>query len=95
MDFPIDLTNTCIETERLTLRPFRQSDLDDFFAYASVEGVGEAAGWPHHTSKEISQMVLDDFINEKNILAVVYKASGRVVGSLGLHKTTLPAVKDM
>lgn len=36
-----------IETERLMLRPFRRSDLYDFNEYASVEGVGEMAGWKH------------------------------------------------
>ena len=30
-----------IETERLILRPFNQSDLHDFYEYVSVEGVGE------------------------------------------------------
>ena len=95
MDFPLDLSNTVIETERLILRPFREDDLDDFFAYASVEGVGEAAGWPHHTSREVSKMVLASFLAEKDVLAVVLKETGQVVGSLGLHKTTLPAVKDM
>ena len=95
MDFALDLTNTYIETERLTLRPFREDDLDEFFAYASVEGVGEAAGWPHHTSKEVSKTVLESFLEEKNVLAVVYKETGRVVGSLGLHRTTLPAVSGI
>ena len=37
-----------IETERLVLRPFKQSDLRDFNEYASVLGVGEMAGWKHH-----------------------------------------------
>lgn len=41
-----------LETARLLLRPFRQTDLDDFYAYASVEGVGEMAGWQHHESKK-------------------------------------------
>ena len=29
-----------LETERLILRLFVKEDLDDFYAYASVEGVG-------------------------------------------------------
>lgn len=44
-----------LETARLLLRPFMQIDLDDFYAYASVEGVGEMAGWQHHESKEKTQ----------------------------------------
>ena len=32
-----------IETKRLILRSFKQTDLEDFYEYASVEGVG--GGW--------------------------------------------------
>ena len=53
-----------IETERLILRAFMPSDLDDFYEYASVEGVGEMAGWHHHESIEKSQEILDIFIDE-------------------------------
>jgi len=34
-----------LETERLVLRSWQESDLHDLFAYASVPGVGEMAGW--------------------------------------------------
>ena len=54
----IDVSETTLETERLLLRPFREDDLEDLYAYASVEGVGESAGWPHHTSIETSCQVL-------------------------------------
>ena len=50
MDIPINIENTVIETERLILRPWQEADLDDFYAYASVPGVGEMAGWAHHQS---------------------------------------------
>lgn len=45
MNATFKINGTIIETERLILRPFKQSDLDDFYEYASVEGVGEMAGW--------------------------------------------------
>ena len=65
MDYPIDLSGVCLETQRLILRPWRQADLDDLYSYASVEGVGEMAGWPHHQSREESQKIMDSFISEK------------------------------
>lgn len=40
MNVYIDISNTILETERLILRPWSQEDLDDFFEYASVDGVG-------------------------------------------------------
>ena len=50
MNASIDVTNVCIETDRMILRPWKESDLLDFYAYASVPGVGEMAGWCHHKS---------------------------------------------
>ena len=44
MNIQIDITNTVLHTERLTLRPWRESDLADFYEYASVDGVGQMAG---------------------------------------------------
>lgn len=85
MDIKIDLTGVTLETERLLLRPFSGSDLDDFYEYASIEGTGEMAGWKHHGSREDTQSVLNIFIAEKNIFAVVLKENSKVIGSLGLH----------
>lgn len=75
-----------IETERLILRPFKPSDLDDFFEYASVEGVGEKAGWKHHENKDETQRILNGFIEQDKTFAVTLKASGKVIGSLGVEK---------
>ena len=85
MDVAIDVTGIEIETDRLRLRPWREDDLGDLFAYASVPGVGEMAGWPHHETIETSGRVLRAFIEKKGVLALYHKADNKVVGSLGLH----------
>ena len=72
-----------IETDRLLLRSFKPSDLDE---YASVEGVGEMAGWKHHENKEISQVILDNFIAEDKTFAICLKSNHKVIGSLGIEK---------
>ena len=74
-----------LETERLILRAFEQSDLDDFFEYASVEGVGEMAGWKHHENKEESQKILNSFVEHDKTFAICLKESGKVIGSLGVE----------
>ena len=89
MNAKIDVTNVKIETERLILREFYESDLDDFFEYASVPGVGEMAGWPHHESKDVSKRILTGFINEKKTFAIVYKENNKVIGSLGVEPYNL------
>ena len=44
MNAPIDITGIPLRTPRMTLRPWRESDLEDFYAYAKVDGVGQMAG---------------------------------------------------
>lgn len=80
----MDLSLYVLETERLILRPFRMSDLDDFYEYCSVEGVGENAGWKHHSSREESRIVLEDFLRNRCDFALTDRESGKVIGSLGL-----------
>ena len=84
MNPEIDISNVTLKTERLLLRPWRQSDLDDFYAYASVDGVGQMAGWKPHESKEESQTILDMFISQKKTFALEYR--GKVIGSVGIEK---------
>ena len=85
MDVIIDVTVINIETDRLTLRSWRESDLNDLFVYASVPGVGEMAGWPHHETIETSERILRSFIDKKEVFALYHKTDRKVIGSLGLH----------
>ena len=84
MNANIDISGVVLTTERLRLRPWRPEDLEDLFAYASVDGVGQMAGWPPHTSRAVSQKILGGFIAGKKTFALEYR--GRVVGSLGIER---------
>ena len=84
MNAKIDISDVILKTKRLILRPWRQSDLDDFFEYASVDGVGQMAGWRPHADKEDSQTVLDRFVQGKKTFALEYE--GKVIGSLGIEE---------
>lgn len=75
-----------LETNRLILRAFKETDLDDFYAYASVDGVGERAGWPHHKTKDETLAILRMFIDDDKTFAIVDKKSNRVIGSLGIER---------
>lgn len=85
MNAEFDIKNTQIETERLILRPWKESDLDDFYEYAKVDGVGQMAGWAPHQSIDDTKFVLDMFINEKKTFAIVLKENMKVIGSLGVE----------
>ena len=76
-----------LETNRLILRPFRESDLEDFYRYASTPNVGPPAGWAPHQNKQESLKILRDFIREDQVWAIVDKISQKVIGSLGLHES--------
>ena len=83
MNANIDITGITLRTDRLILRPWRQEDLEDFYEYARVDGVGQMAGWLPHESKETTQMILDSFINSKKTFAL--ELDGKVIGSLGIE----------
>ena len=83
MNTQIDITGVVLTTDRLTLRPWRESDLNDFYEYASVDGVGQMAGWNPHRSMEESGKILSHFIEGRNVFALEHR--GKVIGSLGIH----------
>ena len=83
-DFRID--GKVIETKRLILRSFKQTDLEDFYEYASVEGVGEMAGWKHHENIAESQSIMNSFISEDKVFAICLKKNNKVIGTVGIEK---------
>lgn len=82
---PVDTTNIRIETDRLILRAWRESDLEDFYEYARVDGVGQRCGWLPHKSIEESKTILGMFLEEKKTFALELKENGKVIGSIGLE----------
>lgn len=93
---PVDVTNIRIETDRLILRPWRETDVEDFYEYARVEGVGQMCGWLPHEDLEKSRTILNLFIREKKTFALELKENGKVIGSIGLEarETELPVPEN-
>lgn len=95
MNAEIDISNVVLKTERLTLRPWLENDLNDFFEYAKVEGVGEMAGWSHHKTLDETRNILELFINGRKTFAI--ELGGKVIGSLGIEEydeSKLPELSD-
>ena len=84
MNVPVAITNVVLKTDRLILRPWRESDLNDFYTYARVDGVGQMAGWLPHKNMEASRVILSHFIEGKKTFALEYQ--GKVIGSLGVEQ---------
>lgn len=75
---------TILETNRLILREWRDSDAESLYRYASNPEVGPIAGWPVHTSVENSREIIKNVLGVPETYAVVLKNTGEVVGSVGL-----------
>ena len=65
-----------METERILLRPWLDSDAETLYKYASDPDVGPRAGWPPHKSVEESQEIIRTIFNTEGMWAVIWKESG-------------------
>ena len=83
-----------LETERLLLRPWEDSDAEELYRYAKDPEVGPSAGWPAHTSIEDSKKIIRDVLSFPEIYAIVLKETGLPVGSIGLHDHDLAKEED-
>lgn len=74
-----------METERLVLRPWLTTDLEDLYEYSADEQVGSMAGWKPHESIEDARKALNDFILQENHWAIVLKTENKVIGAIKLN----------
>ena len=72
-----------METERILLRPWQDSDAETLFKYASDPEVGPRAGWPPHKSVEESLEIIRTVFNAEGMWAVIWKESGEAIGCVG------------
>ena len=83
---------TVLETKRLILRGWQDSDAASLFKYARDERIGPAAGWLPHESVGYSRAVIRTIFNKKEVYAICLKGGGNEpIGSIGL---TLKGTKE-
>lgn len=73
-----------LETKRLILRPFEESDAESIYEYAKNPNVGPIAGWPVHTSVENSLEIIKTVLAVPETYAVCLKEDNMAIGSIGL-----------
>ena len=73
-----------METERLILRRWYESDAENLFRYASDPDVGPIAGWPAHQSIDESRDVIKNVLSGKEAYAVCLKEDGKAIGAIEL-----------
>ncbi len=82
----INVSGVILKTYRLIIRKLDKNDLNDFYEYASVPGVGEAAGWKHHENIDESELILNKMADSCSELAIVYKENNKMIGTIGIQK---------
>ena len=75
-----------LETKRLILRDWRETDLEDMFAFLSDPDVTIPEGASPCKTLEECRRVLDHLIEKKNNYAIEWKKDGTVIGSIGLNE---------
>ncbi|WP_274370517.1 GNAT family N-acetyltransferase [Morganella morganii] len=73
-----------LETERMILRPWAETDAADLYDVAKDDRVGPIAGWPPHSCVEESADVIRTVFNLDEVYATELKASGQAVGCIGI-----------
>lgn len=82
----LNVSDLVLETDRLIIRAWYDKDLNDLYDYASVDGVGQMAGWTPHKTIEDSKAILFNFMMNQNVFALELKSNQRVVGSISIEK---------
>ena len=73
-----------LETERLILRAWKESDAEALYKYARNPNIGPIAGWAPHTSVENSLEIIRTALSTPETYAVVLKETGEAVGCVGI-----------
>lgn len=74
-----------LETSRLLLRPWEESDAQDLFEYAKDPRVGPIAGWPAHKTVQDSLDTIRTVFSVPYVFGVVPKEVGKPVGAISLQ----------
>lgn len=74
-----------IQTQRLTMRQFAASDLDDYYAIVGDQENAKAAGFQYAHHKADADYLLRSAIKQKMVFAIVETLTQRVIGSIGLY----------
>lgn len=77
-----------IETKRLCLRPWRESDAKQLYKLAKDPEIGPPAGWLPHTSIENSREILKNVLTAEGTFAVTLKGKDTPIGCAGWMETT-------
>ena len=74
-----------LQTERLILRRWEDSDAENLFMFAKDPDVGPIAGWPAHKDIEESRNIIANVLNGKEAYAICLKEDNKAIGCIELR----------
>ena len=74
-----------LQTERLILRRWEDSDAENLFMFAKDPDVGPIAGWPAHKDIEESRNIIANVLNGKEVYAICLKEDNKAIGCIELR----------
>ena len=86
-----------LNTKRLTLRPWKESDAEALYMYAKDPRVGPKAGWAPHKSVEESLSIIKHLLQGKECYAICLRDAKTPIGAIELmlhEKSDVAASKD-
>ena len=72
-----------MKTERITLRPWLDTDAEALYKYAGDPEVGPRAGWSPHQSEQESLEIIHTVFNNPATWAIVWNETGEAIGAMG------------
>lgn len=76
-----------IETQRLILRNYKMSDLEDYWHYVQMEDIGPRCGFSAYTDKNKAKERLELETTKPLQFCIELKASHQVIGSVEIMET--------
>ena len=73
-----------LETDRLILRSWLESDAESLYEYAKDPAVGPIAGWPPHNSVEESLNIIKNVLSGEQCYAICERGSDKAIGVIEL-----------
>ena len=64
-----------LETNRLILRPWRESDAEECYKYAKDPRIGSMCGWAVHINIEDSRRIIREVLSVPETYAIVLKGT--------------------
>lgn len=76
-----------LTTDRLILKPFSTSDVDDVFDYSKDEETTRYLSWDVHTSKDRSLEAIETYLMDEAKYAITLKSTNKVIGCIDIMFT--------